>query len=104
MLQTANPLPSGDNVVMIDGEPHLVGTRKTRILFASLAVSTHWLFVANGDTTAHYQKVLHFIRVCNVCKGKNGLQTKEYNIFLKIITITLDMYNGLSQFIVSNQL
>ena len=46
----------------------------------------YYLFVANGDTTAHYQKVLHFIRVCNVCKGKNDLQTKEYNIFLKIIT------------------
>ena len=29
---------------------------------------------------------LHFIRVFAVCKGKNDLKTKEYNIFFKIIT------------------
>ena len=30
--------------------------------------------------------MLHFIRVYTVCKGKKDLQTKEYNIFFKIIT------------------
>ena len=30
--------------------------------------------------------MLHFIRVYTVFKGKNDLQTKEYNMFLKIIT------------------
>ena len=28
----------------------------------------------------------HFIRVYTVCKGKIEFQTKEYNIFWKIIT------------------
>ena len=32
--------------------------------------------------------MLHFIRVFTVCKGKKDLQTKEYNIFVKIITDT----------------
>ena len=29
---------------------------------------------------------LHFIKVYTVCKGKKELQTKEYNVFFKIIT------------------
>ena len=28
--------------------------------------------------------MLHFIRVYTVCKGKKDLETKEYNIFLKL--------------------
>ena len=42
----------------------------------------------------------HFIRVPTVCKSKKDLQTIEYNIIWKIITITghpLDVYKGLSQ-------
>ena len=46
--------------------------------------------------------MLHFIRVYTVCKGKNDLKTKEYNIFANYNLTTLDMYNGLSQ-VVSKQ-
>ena len=28
--------------------------------------------------------MMHFIRVHTVCKGRKDLQTKEYNIFLKL--------------------
>ena len=39
----------------------------------------------------------HFIRVYTICKGKKGLQTKEYNIFENDNLTPLDMYNGLSK-------
>ena len=41
--------------------------------------------------------MLHFIRVCTVCKGKKDIQTKEYILFSKYNLTHLDMYNGLSQ-------
>ena len=31
-------------------------------------------------------RMLHFIRVYSVCKGKTDLQTKEYNLFFLILT------------------
>ena len=34
----------------------------------------------------------------NCCKGKNDLQTKDYNILMQMYNLTpQDMYNGLSQ-------
>ena len=41
-------------------------------------------------------KMLHFIRVYTVCKGKKDLQTKKYILFNFNLT-PLDIYNGLSQ-------
>ena len=40
--------------------------------------------------------MLHFIRVYTICKGKEDLQAKEYNIFENYNSTTLDMYNGQS--------
>ena len=36
---------------------------------------------ANSEDPDEYSKMLHFIRVYTVCKGKKDLQTNEYNIF-----------------------
>ena len=36
---------------------------------------------ANSEDPDEMPIMLHFIRVYTVCKGKNDLQTKEYNIF-----------------------
>ena len=52
---------------------------------------------ANRVDPDEMQQMLHFIRVCTVCKGKNDRQTKEYNIFENYYLTPLDMYNGLSQ-------
>ena len=46
--------------------------------------------------------MLHFIRVYTVCKGKEDLQTKEYN-FLKYNLTSPDMYIDYPNFVVSNQ-
>ena len=44
------------------------------------------------------QHKAYFIRAHTVCRGKNDLQTKEYNILFENYNLTpLDMYNGLSQ-------
>ena len=37
-------------------------------------------FANSGDP----DEMLHFIKVYTVCKGKKDLQTKEYNIFVKL--------------------
>ena len=41
-------------------------------------------FANSEDPDEMHHNVLHFIRVCTVCKGKKDLQTKEYNIFFKL--------------------
>ena len=46
--------------------------------------------------------MLHFIRVYTVCKGKKRSPDERIH-FLNYNLTLLDMYNGLSKFIVSDQ-
>ena len=56
---------------------------------------------ANSEDPDEMQHNAAFHQGLHFFKGKNDLQTKEYN-FLTNLT-PLDMYNGLSKVIVSNQ-
>ena len=43
-------------------------------------------FANSEDPDEMQHNLLHFIRVCIVCKSKKDHQTKEIQYFLKIIT------------------